>query len=665
MVVEEFVNFSAWIWSALGVFALLALAAAVLGLFFGYLVASFRHGPFEAFYIVAQVCGQAIPDFLGTSLRRILAIARLAIKEALRRRIVLVTFGIFALALLFGGWFMNSGTDHPDRIYVNFVLWGTQLLVLMMGMLISAFSLPDDIKKKTIYTIVTKPVRATEIVIGRIVGFGALATALLALMGVISFLFVWGGLSHNHQIAGETNTLAEFQDVDPEEVLAQSGRRVSANAIKEAFTGFNSGHRHRVEVVQEIRDPDKPPKFMDNVIRSRTRTRPDGKIVYERVFVLPAAGHTHSVTVVGDGDNPEIKLGPAYGYFRARVPKYAEFVQFFDRQGQPNRGGTSVGREWQYRGYIDGGSLIQRNSLSKAEFHFQDFREAAFQNPEVLPLEMTLGIFRTYKGDIEQRVIASIQVKSNLPDESPEPRFESEPIVFETNEYTLQTLPISRKLRGRKLDADGVVLDEGEFDLFDDYANNGDFKLELRCVDNNQYIGVARADVYFRSRDNSYALNFLKGYVGIWCQMIIIIAMGVALSTFLSAPVVMLSTIVAIIVGFCTPFIRTMTDPEVAGGGPIESMYRLITQKNMEIDLETSVATTLMEQVDYFLVLCLHSLTYIVPNFAQLNFSDFLTYGYSVDNDRMFVAVTIAFGFCVGLSILGYFCLKTREIAKD
>ena len=33
------------------------------------------------------------------------------------------------------------------------------------------FSLPADIKTKTIYTVVTKPVRPGEIVLGRIVGF--------------------------------------------------------------------------------------------------------------------------------------------------------------------------------------------------------------------------------------------------------------------------------------------------------------------------------------------------------------------------------------------------------------------------------------------------------------------------------------------------------------
>ena len=191
MVVEDFVIYSQWLSSGIVQFGFIVLTAILLGVFAGYLIAAFRHGPFEAFYVVAQVVGQAVPDFLFTSPRRTIAIARLAIKESLRRKVILVTFGIFAASLLFGGWFMNTGGEHPDQIYVNFVLWGTQMLVLLMGMLISSFSLPEDIKNRTIYTVVTKPVRSTEIVLGRIFGFGALCTALLIVMGVISFFFVW------------------------------------------------------------------------------------------------------------------------------------------------------------------------------------------------------------------------------------------------------------------------------------------------------------------------------------------------------------------------------------------------------------------------------------------------------------------------------------------
>lgn len=664
MVVDEFITFSDWFGEGAYLFAMIILVAIVLGVFFGFLVASFRHGPFEAFYIVAQVIGQAIPDFLFTSPRRIWAIARLAIKEAIRRKVILVTFGIFAATLLFGGWFMNSGSEHPDQIYVNFVLWGTQLLVLLMGMLISAFSLPEDIKNKTIYTVVTKPVRATEIVIGRIVGFGLLGTALLALMGVISFFFVWRGLSHEHQIIGDTQTLASFVQIPADKRSRITGRRVSDNAIMEAETNTVAGHSHRLELLEEVRDISDPPPRMTSNIIDKIESPADGTITYRSVVCNQVGGHTHQVFVDGEGESAKISLGPAVGYFRARVPIYAEKLQFFDRLGKPSEKGISVGKESTYKGYIDGGNRSRRTSLSKAEFTFDDMRPERFRNEDLLPLELTLGVFRTYKGDIEKRVTGGIQFQS-IPDSEADDIFVSDLVDFETQEYTIQTLPISRKVYGTKMSPDGKLLAKGEFDLFDDFAgDNKKVKLILTCRDVNQYLGVARADLYFRAGDHVYWGNFFKGYVGIWCQMMVIIAMGVALSTFLSAPITMLGTLVMIIVGFCTPFIREMTEVDHEGGGPIESFIRVVTQQNMVLELDTGWWTTVIKNADAFIVQALNSITYLAPDFAKMNFSNYLTFGYAIDNQRLLISVIIALTFCVGLSILGYFALKTREIAK-
>ena len=663
MVVEEFLTYPQWLGSGILLFGIILLAAIVLGIFFGYLVASFRHGPFEAFYVVAQVIAQAIPDFLFTSPRRTAAIARLAIKEALRRKVILVTFGIFAATLLFGGWFMNAGSEHPDQIYVNFVLWGTQLLVLLMGMLISAFSLPDDIKNRTIYTVVTKPVRSTEIVFGRIVGFGLLGTALLAAMGIISFFFVWRGLSHDHLIVGETQTIASFVEIPEDKRSRITGRRVSDNAVMEAETNTVSGHSHRIELIEDIRSAGDPqPRVTSNILE--TRSLEDGRTMYRRVICMPFGGHTHAVTIEGEGSAAQITLGPAIGYFRARVPVYASSLKFYDRQGNQKERGDNIGKEWEYRGYVDGGNVMTKTSLSKASFEFENFDESRFSDTEILPLEMTLGVFRTYKGDIEKRVTGGLQF-SSVPESELDNIFVSDVIDFETNEYSVQILPVTRKILGKIVSPDGKLIEEGEYDLFDDFAGtNGKLQLSLTCQDFNQYLGVARADLYFRASDQVYWWNFFKGYIGIWCQMIIIISIGVAFSTFLSAPITMLGTVVMIVIGFFTSFIREMTEASHVGGGPIESLIRVVTQRNMVNALDTGITTTMIEQLDNLVIATLSAITYLAPSFAQLNFSEFLIKGYAIDSHRILAAITITLAFCLGLTVVGYFALKTREIAK-
>jgi hypothetical protein len=669
VVVNEFPQILNWLFgspqggiSAIYIFLLLVVAASLFGLFFGYLVAAFRHGPSEAFYVVAKVVAGAGPDWIRSSPRRIVAIARLAAKEALRRRVILIAFAIFAVALLFGGWFI-SGAENQERVYINFVMFGTQMLILMMVMLISAFSLPEDIRNRTIYTVTTKPVRTSEIVVGRILGFAALGTGLLALMGVISLLFVWRGLSHSHAVQPNENNQYEFRAVD----RSQTGHRASENAILEARTTVDSGHYHFVELLEDVRARDAPkPVNMDSVIREI----PEGdKIVYERLQVTQVGGHSHKISVdvadAGSGNAADIlreagfSLSSARGFFRARVPLYADRLVFYDREGNEKSRGMSTGDPWSYRGYISGGV-----TLSRAEYYFSSLTENRFDNPEKLPLELTLGVYRSKTGDIYRRVRVGLQFESFDPDDGGVGnRFVSEQLEFESEEFAVQVKAIPRNLPGQIFSPAGELLESGTYDLFDDFAANGELKLTVRCVDQDQYLGMARADIYFRATDKPYWWNFTKGYIGIWLQMMIVICLGVAFSTFLSSPVVMLATICTIVFGFFSEWLQKFASFDVEGGGPIESFVRLISQKNVNQPLPEGIGTDIMQSLDGVFINMVGAVTRIVPNFSRLDFSDFLTYGYFVDNDRLLVAVFITAAFCLGLTFLGYFCLKTRELA--
>ena len=76
-------------------------------------------------------------------------LARLAIQESIRRRVVVV-FAVFILILLFAGWFLDPGSIDPARLYLDFVLTATSYLVLLLALFLSSLSLPADIKNHTI-----------------------------------------------------------------------------------------------------------------------------------------------------------------------------------------------------------------------------------------------------------------------------------------------------------------------------------------------------------------------------------------------------------------------------------------------------------------------------------------------------------------------------------
>jgi hypothetical protein len=126
--------------------------------------------------------------------RRIWALSRLSLKEALRRRVVWV-FAILGLVFLFGSWFVSYKPEHQLRNYVRLVYFALTLLFLIMAGLLGAFSIPADVKNQTIHTIVTKPVERFEIVLGRFLGYGTLLTILLFILSAASLVYVIRGIT--------------------------------------------------------------------------------------------------------------------------------------------------------------------------------------------------------------------------------------------------------------------------------------------------------------------------------------------------------------------------------------------------------------------------------------------------------------------------------------
>src|SRR6185436_7303602 len=197
--------------SALFRFLLTAVVLGVIALVLGYLIALVRHGPMKAGDITYRVVMNGFRELFLTSPRRVWAIARLCVKESIRRRVIIAPL-IYVVILLFSSWYVPTGVQQPGKLFFSYVLGWTTLLILLIALLVSAFSLPNDFKTKTIYTVVTKPVRAGDIVLGRILGFTIVGTVLLLIMAIFSAGFVWRMLDHTHAV--KIDSLETIYDAD-------------------------------------------------------------------------------------------------------------------------------------------------------------------------------------------------------------------------------------------------------------------------------------------------------------------------------------------------------------------------------------------------------------------------------------------------------------------
>ena len=123
---------------------------------------------------------------------RVLAVAQLTWREALRRR-ALYVFALFAVLFMFAGWFLsNSGNRPADqvKVYVSFVLTVISWLTLLVMLLLSCWGIPEDIRRRSLHTVVTKPARRSEVVLGRMLGYSLIGTVLLGVMGVFGYVWI-------------------------------------------------------------------------------------------------------------------------------------------------------------------------------------------------------------------------------------------------------------------------------------------------------------------------------------------------------------------------------------------------------------------------------------------------------------------------------------------
>ncbi len=178
--------------------ALLSIIVIFLGV---ALIASFATSGTSGLKITGDGLKRAFRDFASLSPRRVFAIMRLTFKEAVRRKALLV-FVVFAVLFMFASWFLTGDSHRPGmqmKVYVSFVLTAVAWLVLPVILLLSCWGLPEDIRLRSLHTVVTKPVRRNEVVLGRILGFASVGTLILGIMSVVGYVWI------NRQVSAETD----------------------------------------------------------------------------------------------------------------------------------------------------------------------------------------------------------------------------------------------------------------------------------------------------------------------------------------------------------------------------------------------------------------------------------------------------------------------------
>ena len=553
----------------LGVVTAAALVVALL-------IATAAMGTSGPGFIFGQI-GQTLKGFFGLftagGLRRTSTIAGLTLKEAIRRKALWI-FAIFALLFMFAGWFLSTstaGSSDAAEPFITFVLTVITWLSLPLAILLSCWGLPEDIRVRSLHTVVTKPVRRIEIVMGRIIGYGLVTAIMIGVMGVVGYIWV-------------------------------------------------------------------------------ERTVPER----------------------------------AQGQLVGRVPLHGE-MEIIGRDGQPG-GGINVGNVWEYRRYVDG------DSLARGVYTFDDLPLDDLRDGDDLRLEYDFEVFRSTKGDIETGVQAQFTLINDrgTDDPSDDLKVRFPELPFEVLEYTdsaedaVQAVP--RRLEGAsgqpidlfKVAAEAPPIDEDDPSTSEPdglIRPDGSLVVSVRCIDPEQYLGIARRDLFIRLPDNPFLWSYTKAVLGILLQALVLVIVGTTASCIVKGPVATFLTLGVFAMGIGTSrdfadqtlFTPNMTNSgngvDILGGGPLESVYRLVAQMNQTTPIPPSPAVTAMKRIDTALLNIEEVVLEVVPDLRPFDTSAYLKKGFDIPWDTSVLpALATTLGFLIPCVILGALCLQMREL---
>jgi ABC-type transport system involved in multi-copper enzyme maturation permease subunit len=613
---------------------------------------------YMGYVVLLRVALQVLGEVVNVRRRRLAAIARLAVTESNRRMWApWVVMAVFLVILAFTHWFLEPPRPaEMGRLFVGSLTLLCSLLLTVMVTILTPLSLPQDIQHQTIYTVVSKPVRRIELIWGRLIGFMTIVTLLVLVFGAISLLYlgrtVGGAIAATEELASKeakrNNTVKANQLREQAEQLQTRMRaRVPVLGSLTFLDSLGNPHFTGIDVGQEQRareprshiegatpatavwnygyfpDPYNARVFLDRRIPVSDLLAPDSveglldqsyNLKYE--IALATQEQSRGNPTAARAKQLEANLAR----FRAQLTTVEAALKDLNARA---RDLEETARETEKQGKPTEAATIRQQA-------------SALHSPPVT-VEMTFNVYRTTKGRVGEPVYAELQVTNPNTGMAPYRN------IFPIREYytNKQLLP-ARVLAGSR----------------------GTLKVEIRCISPTQYLGMSESDLYILVDSGNFHVNFMKGLFCVWLQAMVLTAIGVFAGTFLSWPVALLTTVAFVVAGqVAFNFLLSFSQHTLLGGGPFESLIRLLTHENQMSELSPTVAVVTAKTLDSLVMPIMSRLVYIVPNFPALDVSNTVADGFAVNWDLLASNVLLTLAYVVPFSIAGYFILKNREVA--
>jgi ABC-type transport system involved in multi-copper enzyme maturation permease subunit len=401
---------------------------------------------------------------------------------------------------------------------------------------------------------------------------------------------------------------------------------------------------------------------------------------------------------------------------KAREPLYGELTYL---NTSNERRGDSVGREWDYRGYITAPVAGQKQQT--AVWTFPAVSSSVAERPMVRS-EFAFDVYRTTKGKENRGVSCnfafqtwkfqfharfdSLQVEryraerdrlinAERTKENPRSDLEIDNDLAEkygyyevrskdVTDYHTQTLDLPgglfRNAMGDLKESDLTEAErkaqrEGKVEpaaLKASTHKNAAVMVNVTCESLTQYVGMARHDLYLRLDDPNgkadalwFAFNFFKGAAGLWFCLVLVLALSVALSTYFSGVISMLLVQLLFLGGKTQEFIQSVAEGKNVGGGPLESLYRIGARQTVGAPVDASGTATSLIKSDVVSRWLIRRLLDIIPDVDRFDLTSYVAEGFNISSGQLAVNLVLLVLYLFPWALLAYYLMKWREIASS
>ncbi len=573
--------------------------------------------------------------------RRVFALAKLSVIEVYRKRVFVVILLVFIPIFFPIAWFLPSKPADELRLRVEVMSGFLQLVMLVTAAGFVSFAIPSDVKNQNIYTIVTKPVERFEIILGRFLGYGAMATAALFFLTVVNWLLIESAISSN-------NIKAEARNETFKARVPQRGK-LTFESRRGGIEGIDAGREfnYRKYIAGDPRSSQRAIWAFDRVPRSLTSAAGE-RVPVEFTFDIFRLGKGV------DDQGVDVKI---------RV------VSWQNEQIAPAVANTGTG-EWSWKLPTDEGREALANKLGGTAEEYRDPEKKYLDDARRLFAEKLGGRAEDYKEPISLMTTAMDALLTGKDDDRDRKvwevanklagdygffevgsknvyDFRPEMILVPSGlfKYASEEPPARKDDSGKPLPPPARV------------------KIAVKCTSSQQLLGMAEGDLYVLEKEKSFGQNYLKSSIGLWCRMMIVIGLAVCLSTYLAGVVTFLATAFLFLTGMFADTLSKLIDLTAGVGGPLVSANQIFKAQQSTAQDDGSATLRAAAFGDKGFGWVMRRVFNLLPDVDAFSWTPFVSEGFNIPTECMVMNLVSLAGYLFPWFLLGFYMLRSREVA--